>query len=113
MTTKQEIIEALNGEKTRSAWARGVKTYAVDLVNDCEGDEISEKALLNGAETWRQYSEGGCALIYDADIAERVCAPWELNRTDGGRRQPSSRENWIDVQSRALFQAWRLIRSVL
>jgi hypothetical protein len=114
--TKQKLLEAVSAHKAgRSAWSRGVKAYAVELVESLEdGADLSNevmlaKALLNGAQSWRQYSEGGCALIYDADIAERVCSPSELKRCKGGERQPNSRETWIDCQARALWQAHRLI----
>ena len=40
-----------------------------------------EKILLNGAENWNQYSYGGCALIYDTDIAVTLCKVlWFLTR---------------------------------
>ena len=118
-----EITAKVEQTKTRSAWDRGVKAYAEELCEELreavEGgyvdvDELSnrrlfEKAMLNGAEDWRQYSEGGCALCYDRQIAERLCAPWELRKTDNGCKDPNPRENWIDVQSRALFQAAQLV----
>ena len=62
-------------------------------------------ALLNGAADWSQYSWGGCSLIYNSDIAERLCNPSELKKTRNGERRPNSREEWLDVQARALFQA--------
>ena len=71
---------------------------------------LLEKALLNGASSWQQYSDGGCALIYDADIAKILCTPTELKRTRNGELMPNSRENWLDVQASALFQAYRMIR---
>jgi len=100
----------------RSAWSRGVHLYATELVEslDSDADLSSEpmlrKALLNGADNWKQYSEGGCALIYDADIAERLCSPSELKRTRNGWRNPNARESWIDCQARALRQAEALVR---
>ena len=100
----------------RSAWSRAVYTYAAELVEslddsaDLSNERLLEKALLNGAGDWRQYSEGGCALIYDADIAERLCSPSELKRCKGGERRPNSRENWLDCQARALWQAASLVR---
>ena len=109
---KTKIIKALEAKKENSAWSKGVKNYAIDLVNDCEG-EITEENLLNGARDWAQYSEGGCALIYDADIAEALCTPSELKRTDNGRLQPNSGESWIDVQTRALYQAWGMIKRAI
>lgn len=110
-------------ERPRSAWGRGVKRYAMELLReaqagiyggqvemaDLETAEALEKALLNGAADWRQYSEGS-ALIYNEDIAARLCTPSEYRRTKGGERRPNRRETWIDVQARALYQAWMLIR---
>ena len=99
----------------RSAWSKGVRAYAVELVESlAESDDLSNetllrKALLNGADDWQQYSEGGCALVYDADIAERLCSPSELKRCKGGERNPNSRENWIECQTRALGQAAALV----
>lgn len=125
--TAAEIVERIAAEveqtKTRSAWSKGVKAYAVELVEnlaeavrggwvdetDISNRRLLEKAILNGADSWSQYSEGGCALIYNADIAERLCTASELRKTDNGRKDPNPRENWIDVQSRALFQAAQLV----
>ena len=98
-----------------SAWSRAVHAYAVELVESlAESDDLSNetllrKALLNGAGDWQQYSEGGCALVYNADIAERLCSPSELKRCKGGERNPNSRENWIECQTRALTQAANLV----
>ena len=118
-----EIIERLEALKTRSAWERGVKNYAIDLIADGVGDEIItpanvdastlERDLLNGAANWRQYSRGGCALIYNQDIARALCTPSEYRRTDGGRRAPNRFEDWLDVQARALAQALALIKQQL
>ena len=99
----------------RSAWSRAVHAYAVELVeglessDDLSNERLLEKAMLNGAGDWQQYSEGGCALIYDSDIAERLCSPSELKRCKGGERQPNARENWIECQARALGQAAALV----
>ena len=65
--------------------------------------------LLNGAESWSQYSWGGCSLCYDGDIAKRLCTPSELKRTRSGECRPNSREEWLDTQARALIQAANLI----
>ena len=100
----------------RSAWSRAIHTYAVELVesldadSDLSNENMLRKALLNGAGDWQQYSEGGCSLVYDADIAERLCSASELKRCKGGERQPNARENWIECQARALSQASALVR---
>lgn len=99
----------------RSAWSRAVRLYAVELVEslddsaDMSNETLLRKAMLNGAADWRQYLEGGCSLVYDADIAERVCSASELKRCKGGERQPNARENWIECQARALWQAECLV----
>ena len=100
----------------RSAWSRAVHTYAIELVEsldasaDLSNERLLEKAMLNGADDWQQYSEGGCALIYDADIAERLCSPSGLKRCKGGERQPNASETWLECQARALWQASALVR---
>lgn len=118
-----KIRETIENKPTRSAWDKGKKAYALELLESLEeginggyidpegldGPALLKKALLNGAADWSQYSAGGCSLIYDGDIAERLCAPSELKRKRGGELQPNSRETWLDVQARALYQAARWI----
>lgn len=114
---KKELIERIENIKARSAWKKGVKNYAIDLVDGLEVDEIPEtweelkELLLNGADGWLQYSWGGCALIYDVDIAKALCTPSELKKSNNGERKPNSSEEWLDVQARALFQASKMIHS--
>lgn len=121
MKTIGELKEAIDKQSARSAWDKGVKIYAYELVetlgeNQKEGDKhefygspADKKELLNGASDWNQYSWGGCSLIYDADIAERTCSPSELKKTRNGERRPNANEEWLDVQARALTQAARMI----
>ena len=116
---KEELTKAIEDRKTRSAWAKGVKEYALELLDNIEDEEVLEssnllhKALLNGADGWSQYSWGGCSLIYDFDIAERLCCRSELERTRHGERRPNKREEWLDTQARALHQAEWMIKEVL
>lgn len=84
----ENIKNAIETRKTRSAWSKGVNDFALDLlenIRDLNGREVEtrkelETALLNGARDWREYSWGGCSLIYNGDIAERLCSPSELKR---------------------------------
>lgn len=116
VTIYERITAELERRKDRSAWGRGVNAYALELVKGLTGAaEYNERNpetltecrewLLNGARDWSEYSYGGSALIYDSDIAERLCTPSELKKTRGGERNPNSRETWLDCQTRALFQA--------
>lgn len=119
----KELIERIEKTNTRSAWDKGVASYAVELAETLQevyGDaelpfgcsELS-KAMLNGAENWREYSHGGNSLIYDGDIAARLCTPSELKRKRGGELRPNSNETWLDVQARALRHAAWLVRVTL
>jgi hypothetical protein len=108
MKTKNEIQNAIKATTPRGAWSKAVKSYAIELLDGLDG-EYRAVALLNGAENWRAYSFGGCSLIYDAEIAERVCSPSELKRKRGGQLAPNAMESWLDCQARALSQAARLI----
>lgn len=123
-TALADTIRAeLNARHDRSAWDKAVTLYALDLLDDVqEGADNMERLpldgaelkrwALNGASCWEQYSNGGCSICYDADIAARVCTPSELKRTDGGMNAPNSRETWLDVQARALYQACNRIRTI-
>lgn len=121
-----ELTTKIENLKTRGAWEKGVKCYAFELVEKLE--EYAEyngtpgtieadspagflEICLNGTQDWEQYSRGGNALIYDGDIAERLCTKSELKRTKGGERRPNRLEDWIDVQSRALRQAYCRVAS--
>lgn len=124
--TLQEIKSGLEKQYGRSAWRRGVIGYAWELFDNIEMScnymglnydkvlSINElkRAMLNGAQDWKEYSCGGCSYIYDADIAQALCTPSELKKTNGGRRRPNNHEEWLDVQARALWQAAELILSI-
>jgi hypothetical protein len=114
--SNQALLETIAKIPATGAWQRGVNLYALELVEQAETPLTTEslrKTLLNGAQDWHQYSEGGCALIWDADIAERLCSPSELKRKRGGELQPSTRETWLDLQTRALWQAEAIVKRAL
>lgn len=113
----RELRRAMKARSNRSAWDRGVSKYIAELIDELEehfgyedinvicNRRLVERALLNGASCWEQYSEGGCSLIMDTAIARRLCTPSELRRTDYGLKNPNASENWLQVQARALYQA--------
>ena len=133
MTNIEKLYQSIENEKQHSAWNKGVTKYALELVEQL-GEQIRDgyfdeldlsdpkkvrAAMLNGARDWKHpndeyaawstYSWGGSALIYDCDIAERLCTPSELKKTRHGERRPNSREEWLDTQARALYQAARRV----
>lgn len=117
--TIETIYNSIANEKQRSAWNKGVNEYAFELLESLDeaisGGYFAEKdlrsssmiryALLNGASDWGQYSWGGFSLIYNEDIAERLCTPSELKKTRYGEWRPNRNEEWLDVQARALNRA--------
>ena len=121
MKNYEYIKQKLETRKDRSAWDKGVAIYALELLDEIkesidyngkEPETLEElkRIVLNGAESWGEYSWGGCSLIYNADIAERLWTPSELKKTRNGERRPNSREEWLDVQARALRQAYSRIK---
>lgn len=126
IATLKTAMKAMKNRTDRSARNRGVTLYARELLGDvAENVEHGYYAApqtraefcniaRNGAGTWREYSYGACALVYDGDIAERLCTPSELKKKRDGELNPNSRETWLDVQARALNQAagraWNAVR---
>ena len=122
-----KAYELINEKKARSAWERGVREYAAELLDeldeairggwfdaeDLAAPQMVRKALLNGADDWSMFSWGGSSLIYDSDIAERLCNPSELKKTRNGERRPNAREEWLDTQARALGQAAYKVREAI
>lgn len=108
----------VSSSPARSAWSRGVRAYALDLIDNIEelsnyninnyGEylAISEEVALNGAGCWSNYAAGGCGLVYTSAILERLCTASELRRLS---RSGRSDIDAIEIEGRALFQAWRLI----
>lgn len=126
-TVLDKAMQTLEQRKDRSAWGRGVNGYAVDMLQQIAGYynggyisagdlatwATAEAVALNGARDWDEYSWGGSALVYDGDIAAALCTPSELKKTRNGERRPNSREEWLDVQARALHQAFRCVYSAI
>jgi hypothetical protein len=114
--------------KQRSRWCEGVYVIAAIIVENIaraeeyQGQELpttwaeTKKILLNGAKDWKQYVEGGCALIYNEEIAYALLTPSELKRWE---RNPSyvpghvkEGMTMLDLQVRAAYQAAMHIRNV-
>ena len=108
-----------------TAWHNGVMEYAVELLTEYEenhGKEIemlNEEILLRGAPNWERYSMGGCSLIRDEEIAERVCSQTQMFIYDRGNKPPvgmrtlrgiaHSKTEWLEVQAYALHEAARFL----
>ena len=126
-TVLAKAAQTLEQRKDRSAWDKGVTAYAVDMLqkltdyykdgyisaDDLATRTTAEAVALNGARNWSEYSYGGSALVYDGDIAAALCTPSELKRTRNGERRPNSQEEWLDVQARALYQAFHRVYSAI
>lgn len=95
----------------KSAWQKGIEIYAQELQEFLAENNLdaTKENMLNGARNWLEYSYGGSSLVYDYDIADRLCSPSELKRCKEGERAPNASETWLDAQARALSQACRLV----
>lgn len=116
---KIRTLHSINARKSRSAWERGVNEYAYELAESIEdGEEFKDInsfaiSLLNGACDWYEYSEGGCSLIRDYEIAERLCTPSELKKKKYGELPPYRGMSWLNLQARALRAASYVVKSHL
>ena len=117
---KEATLENLKAVKCRSVWDKGVKEYAYMLLDDLfsykdyksiTNFKSLHKELLDGATNWRQFSYICCTLFMAEDIAKTLCSPSELKKCKNGMLRPNKKEQWLDVQARALFQAENLIKS--
>ena len=100
-----------------SAYKRGVQKYVVELLDNLEemariykrfpkDENELESWLLKGARNWEDYSYGGHSLKYNRQIADRLCTPSMFKKKEGGRLAPNRREGWLDVQTKALRDAY-------
>ena len=90
-----KLCSLVSNTPARSAWDKGVKRYALDLLSNFDElrqynaengfsvPVLNQKTALNGAANWEQFSNGGCSLVYSFDIAQRLCTVSELKRFDG------------------------------
>ncbi len=121
-----EIYREIKSHPVRSAWEKGVRSYAEELfetyitgknlrIDDANTriGKIVDADLLTGAQDWSQYSYGGCADIYDSDICERLCCPSEIKKKKCGELPPNSYETWLDLQAKALKQAANLVKRIV
>ena len=118
----KELRKLVKEIPNTSAWKRGVKEYADELLNNLEemariykrlpkDENELESWLLKGAMNWENYSYRGYSLKFNRQIAERLCTPSEFKRKDGGRIAPSRHDNWFNEQAKALNYACLRIKS--
>lgn len=110
----QAVKKAIEAMNPRNAWERGVQAYALDFLRDfdecrkfseAQGEalpDMDERTALNGAKDWQQWSEGGCGLVYNYAIAERLYTPARVARL------PKNFDGLVE-EARAVKKAWQLI----
>ena len=79
-------------------------SYQINTLKDVR------KALLNGARDWNQYSYGGCALVYNYDIAKHYLS--EDKQQDFKFKRGPEKGCWngiklLDFQATCLREASR------
>lgn len=122
------LVETAHQRKNVSCWNRGVKFYALWLIDKLTDDycmlfdtqaelekciKIFKKILLNGDENWYQYSCSGRVYVCYNEIAGALCTPSEYRKTKGGEKRLHHSKSWLVVQAQALLQAERLIISII
>lgn len=126
------LMGAIMAKKVpRSAWDKGVRDYAIWYILGTialDGDDTERQhwdihslreLILNGAKdyqrpndeyrAWVRYSEGGCALIWNIDIAKKLLTPAKFEKEKKAIDNDTSDKNWCHIQAGALYQAAQLI----
>ena len=114
-------------ENTKGTYKKAIILYALELVDNIgdhyattqeQRDNLEKiekqdlKALaLNGADSWSQYSWGGCSLCYNYDILSRLFCPSIVKKyknadTVRGR-------HLLDYQATALSRAFSKINFII
>ena len=107
--------EWIDAESPRSQWKKAVKIYEKELYESLQEksdkslvkaftfahyDEIKShinELLLNGAESWEEFSKIGNSLCYDGDIEERLLPP--------SKRGKYGSDRLLAMQAEALKEA--------
>ena len=114
---EEMIAEAIdNLRDTPEEAPRDLTALTAELLNvsvrtlkDWGGDD-GHNGIRSLYQCAHESSWGGSHLCYNSDIARHYCTPSELKRTRDGARRPNAREDWPDVQARAMYQALSKIR---
>lgn len=104
------ILNHILNLQPRSAWNKGVREYATEILRDLDLDILTEGVFDDDFDGWNFYD----TLSRDSDIAWRLCTPSELAhfRNHEGEFSSGRHEALIKMQIRALYQAAKLIESV-
>lgn len=125
-----ELIKKVEDEKVRGKFAQGVKEYALEMLTresidpSEDADTLNAGTLLNhvGGNMMKigmfhscqveslchECSWGGNFEIYSEDIANKLCSKSCVQRKmrkDGALAKPNAREDWRDLQARAVRYA--------
>ena len=118
MKKYNDIIEVLNGLPVATKRGEAVRDYAVLLCEQAQeqGEEVApqdpqelRRILLNGAKDWAQFSRGGCALVYNGDIAAALYEGDQLARV---MKYGGDGEQLLAEQAQVLAQAADLIEKL-
>ena len=109
---EEMLFEAIENLKdTPEEAPRDLTSLTAELLNvsirtlrDWGGDD-GHNGIRSLYQCAHESSWGGSHLCYNSDIARHYCTPSELRRTRDGARRPNAREEWLDVQARAIYQA--------
>lgn len=114
---EEMISEAINNLRDNPEEApRDLTALTAELLNvgistlQSWGGDDGNGGIKDLYKCAHESSWGGSHLCYNYDIARHYCTPSELKRTRDGARRPNAREEWLDVQARAIYQALSKIR---
>ena len=115
MKTVASIRKELENLPVTNHWAKGVKTYAIDMFEEIidSGElvfvrNIKEEDLLDGAKNWTEYSWHGRVTCYD-HIIRKILDP----NDSGEQARSTDGKAWLDVQAEALAQVAQILLHIV
>ena len=120
-TLKRTLTE--KEEKARGTYSKALYSYALELVENMADHhattqeqrdnlqnidrETLKRLALNGADSWEQYSWGGCSLCYNYDILARLFCPSIVKRYENADSVRGV--HLLDYQKHALAKAFTIL----
>ena len=117
--TIDEMQNKIESTRTKAGWETGVKLYALGMLERLKSHHVTElspesceKELLEGYESWKEYSKPGNGIaLKSRKKIEYLLAP---DYSDYSRYihdiDPTREESWYQRQERAIYQAYLMIK---
>lgn len=119
-----ELIKTIENEQPKSQYEKAKKYYALEICDNIknhynfrnldknlENVENLQEYAMNGADSWSQYSWGGCSLVYNEDILQNIFCKSIAKKYQNADTVRGI--HLLDYQANALVKAFSHIKRIL